>query len=361
MVKTMSLFSGGGGLDLGFQKNGFDIVYANDNDKQAVSTYKKNLGTEIVHEDINNINSKELPDVELVVGGPPCQSFSLAGKRDTTDEKGQLVWKYMDIINEIRPKFFVFENVIGLKSAKTERGTKVLEELLTAFDEMGYNVTVETLNSADYGIPQRRKRVFLVGNNIGEVFTFPKPTHNENGTNGLKRWVSVEEAIGDLGDATEDGNSDYLSTPQSDFQKSVQKTNSTEVENHFYPQMSSMDKQIIHHVQPGGNYMDIPDSVPSKRIQKLKKTGGRTTSYGRLLPEKPSYTINTYFNRPNVGCNIHYSKNRLITVREALRLQSFPDSYVINSSTKRGYHTIAGNAVPPLLADKIAKEIKKYI
>src|SRR5699024_7612673 len=119
--------------------------------------------------------------------------------------------------------------------------------------------------------------------------------------------------------------------------------------------------QIISYVKPGGNYMDVPESVPSNRIKNFKKTGGRTTCYGRLLPDKPSYTINTHFNRPNVGCNIHYSENRLISIREALRLQSFPDSYNTVSTTKRGYHTVVGNALPPLLSEKIAIKIKEYL
>lgn len=362
MAKTISLFSGGGGLDLGFKQIGFDIIFAIDNDKEAVASYKKNLGEEIIYEDINKINVKELPKADLVIGGPPCQSFSLVGKRKTTDERAQLVWKYLEIIKEIKPCYFVFENVVGLKSAKTERGTKVLDELILAFNEIGYKVKIETLNAADYGVPQRRKRVFLVGNNKGDEFVFPKPTHNEKGTDGLMKWVSAEKAIGDLGSATIDGISNYKSASSNEYQNFMRDNNkSKNVENHFYPQMSVLDKQIISYVTPGGNYMDVPDSIPSKRIQTFKKTGGRTTCYGRLLPEKPAFTINTHFNRPNVGCNIHYREDRLITVREALRFQSFPDSYIINSKTKRGYHTIVGNAVPPLLAKKVAIEIKKYI
>lgn len=127
------------------------------------------------------------------------------------------------------------------------------------------------------------------------------------------------------------------------------------------PRLSELDKYIICHVRPGGNYMDIPPDVKSVRIRRLQKEGGHTTCYGRLSPDKPSYTINTYFNRPNVGCNIHYSEDRLITVREALRLQSFPDSYKIVSSSKQGRNLIVGNAVPPLLAEVIAKELKKYL
>ena len=134
--------------------------------------------------------------------------------------------------------------------------------------------------------------------------------------------------------------------------------NGEKVTEHFMPQMSELDKYIVEHVKPGGNYMDIPYDVNSSRIRRLQRDGGHTTCYGRMKPDEPSYTINTYFNRPNVGCNIHYRENRLITVREALRLQSFPDSYVVVSSSKQGRNLIVGNAVPPMLAEVMAKELK---
>ena len=137
--------------------------------------------------------------------------------------------------------------------------------------------------------------------------------------------------------------------------------NTNSITEHFIPTMSKLDKYIISCVKPGGNYMDIPEDVKSERIRRLQKEGGHTTCYGRLDPNMPSYTINTYFNRPNVGCNIHYEENRLITVREALRLQSFPDSYKIISRSKQGRNLIVGNAVPPLLARVVAKELKKYL
>lgn len=141
----------------------------------------------------------------------------------------------------------------------------------------------------------------------------------------------------------------------------MRKENKKTLSQHYYPQMSELDKQIISYVKPGGNYMDVPDFVPSKRIRKFKETGGRTTCYGRLLPSMPAYTINTHFNRPNVGCNIHYKENRLIIVREALRFQSFPDNYCVVSKTKRGLHTVVGNAVLPLLTYAIAKQLRSYI
>lgn len=359
---VISLFSGGGGLDLGFVAEGYKIIWAIDNDKNAVATYKVNIGDHIICSDINNIDFNTIPYADIVIGGPPCQSFSLAGNRKTEDERGQLVWKYIHILEHVSPKAFVFENVTGLLSARNAKKQKIIDLLKQEFKKIGYEVEMQIINAADYGIPQRRKRVIIVGLKSGEKFVFPKPTHNENG-DGLKKYVSVQEALGDLPAAIDDENGyvTYEIEPQNDYQKRMRSGSGNKVTEHFIPQMSELDKYIISHIKPGGNYMDVPKDVNSARIRRLQKEGGHTTCYGRLSPDKPSYTINTYFNRPNVGCNIHYSEDRLITVREALRLQSFPDSYVIISTSKQGRNTIVGNAVPPMLAEIIAHELKKYI
>ncbi|MBP3742708.1 MAG: DNA cytosine methyltransferase [Treponema sp.] len=361
-VKVVSLFSGGGGLDIGFKNAGYDILWAIDNNQDAVNTYKANIGEHIICEDINKVDENKIPHAEVIIGGPPCQSFSLAGNRHVEDARGQLVWRYIKIISTIHPKAFVFENVTGLLSAKNSKGEKIIYLLQSAFKNVGYTISTKVVNAADYGIPQKRKRVLIVGLKDNKEFVFPAPTHNENGENGLKKYVSVQEALGDLPEAIQDENgvSNYKSSPMSDYQKRI-RGKCKSVSEQFMPRLSELDKYIITHVKPGGNYMDIPPDVNSVRIRRLQKEGGHTTCYGRLSPDKPSYTINTYFNRPNVGCNIHYSEDRLITVREALRLQSFPDSYKIVSSSKQGRNLIVGNAVPPLLAEVIANELKKYL
>lgn len=360
MSTVVSLFSGGGGLDLGFISEGYKILWAIDNTPNAVQTYRHNIGDHIICEDINRIDPQSIPHADVVIGGPPCQSFSLAGKRQTEDARGQLVWKYIAIISAIKPRAFVFENVTGLQSAKNKAGQRILPMLIDAFREIGYTISVQVLNAADYGVPQRRKRVIIVGLQGEVAFQFPKPTHDEQGL-FLKKYISVEEALGDLPPAVAQENMrlDYVCDPCNEYQKSMR--SSLGVTDHCIPQMSELDKYIVQHVKPGGNYMDIPADVKSARIQRLQKSGGHTTCYGRLDPSKPSYTINTYFNRPNVGCNIHYSEDRLITVREALRLQSFPDCYEIMSSSKQGKNLIVGNAVPPLLGKVIAAKLKEYI
>lgn len=357
-MDVVSLFSGGGGLDLGFIHAGYKIIWAIDNNANAVATYKANIGDHIRCADINAIDLADIPVADIVIGGPPCQSFSLAGKRNVEDARGQLVWRYIEIIKHVKPKAFVFENVTGLLSAKNSEGKKIFELLKQAFKDIGYSVVSKVVNAADYGVPQRRKRVIIVGI-VGEhEFVFPKETHSDkDGT--LKRYISVEEALGDLPSAISDenGSCKYTTEPSNEYQKMMRDTDV--VTEHFIPQMSELDKYIITHVKPGGNYMDIPSDVNSERIKRLQRNGGHTTCYGRLEPSQPSYTINTYFNRPNVGCNIHYAADRLITVREALRLQSFPDSYKIVSSSKQGRNLIVGNAVPPMLAKAVALELKK--
>ncbi|ARD47513.1 DNA cytosine methyltransferase [Sporosarcina sp. P33] len=361
VIKTVSLFSGGGGLDLGFISEGFDVVWANDIDKDAALSYAENIGEHVNLNDITEIDLNEIPKADVLIGGPPCQSFSLVGKRNVEDERGSLVWSYLSALSHIKPQCFVFENVLGLKSAKTKDGTLVINDLLKAFKQEGYTVSWEVINAADYGVPQRRKRVILVGLRGDKSFVFPEPTHSEEGDFFKKKWVSVEDALSDLPSPNQLSTREYEKESILTEYQTLMRANNDVITDHSMPNISELDRIIIDNVPVGGNYMDIPDWVPSKRIQTFKKTGGRTTCYGRLRPDKPSYTINTHFNRPNVGCNIHYNEKRLITIREAMRLQSFPDNYKIVSTTKRGKHTIVGNAVPPLLAKALANQVKKYL
>ena len=361
-IKVTSLFSGGGGLDLGFKRTGYDIIWASDINSNAVATYKRNLSNEIICGDITKMCNADIPKADVVIGGPPCQSFSLAGNRNVTDKRGQLIWRYMEIIEYIHPKAFVFENVTGLLSAKNENKELIFDLLKEEFKRKGYNVNAKVLNAADYGVPQKRKRVIVVGLASEKKFEFPAPTFG-NSASGLKPYVSVKEALDDLPEAATDENArvKYDKDPFTDYQKLMRKDGTKDVSEHFISKLSELDMYVIAHVKPGGNYRDIPSDVNSKRIRRLQRDGGHTTCYGRLDPDKPAYTINTYFNRPNVGCNIHYSEPRLITVREALRLQSFPDTYEIVSTSKQGRNLIVGNAVPPLLAETIAKKLKEYL
>ena len=360
--KVLSLFSGCGGLDLGFSWAGYDVVWANEIDSNAVETYKKNLGDHIQCSDINTLKAEDLPDVDIIIGGPPCQSFSLAGKRMQDDPRSNLVWNFLRIVATKKPQVFLMENVPGLKSGKDKDGKTILSQLIAEFSLLGYNVSTFILNAADYGVPQRRRRLFVIGNLEGLAIPSPPPTHAARIEDLLfdlaLPWVSSGEAIDDLSSPSLDGSAvPYRFAPRCNYQEFMRKNNGGKVLNHQIPYMSETDMKIIMAVRPGGNYMDVPDEIATKRIMNFKKSGGRTTTYGRLHPEKASYTLNTYFSRPNVGCNIHFSEDRLITIREGLRLQSFPDDFVVYSTSKSGAYKQVGNAVPPLLGRAIAEEI----
>ncbi len=358
-MKVISLFSGCGGLDLGFVKAGYDVIWANDNFPDACETYKKEIGDHIVCKDILEIDVKSIPKADIIIGGPPCQGFSGVGKRDPNDDRSMLVWRYLEIVDEIKPSFFILENVTGIRSSKTADGKNVLDELKKQFELLGYTINIHLLNAADYGVPQRRRRVFIIGSLHGKTVSAPPPTHGTEGI-GVKRWVGTKAALSDLGLPTEDGTVEYITKPKNEYQKYLREGNPPRTNLHLVPYSSETDRVIISYVKPGGNYMDVPDHASTKRIMYFKSTGGRTTTYGRLNPDMPGHTLNTHFNRPNVGCNIHYDQDRMITIREGLRIQSFPDSFSLYSRNKRNYYVQVGNAVPPLLGLAWAKHLKNY-
>lgn len=358
-IKVIGLFSGCGGLDLGFKQAGYDIIWANDILNDACETYKLNIGNHIINEDITKVDLDIIPSADIIIGGPPCQGFSGIGKRDPNDDRSALVYSYLDVVNKIQPKIFLFENVTGIKSSKASDGSKVIDNLKKAFEDIGYHINIYTLNAADYGVPQKRKRVFIIGNKLGVDITAPTQTHFDQIPN-KKQWVSSSEATSDLQTPNENGNIEYKHEPNCEYQ-SLMRKNSNQTTLQIIPYSSPTDKEIIKHVKPGGNYMDIPDEVSTKRIMYFKSTGGRTTTYGRLDPKKPNYTLNTHFNRPNIGCNIHYIEDRMITLREGLRFQSFPDDFHLISKTQRNYYVQVGNAVPPLLSKAWAEHLLEYL
>ena len=359
MSDIVSLFSGCGGLDIGFKMANHKIIWANENDREVCDVYNQNLKEDIICNDIQNISIKDIPDCDILIGGPPCQAFSMIGKRRTDDKNFKLIWDFVKILEKKKPKNFLIENVVGLKSATDELGNNVVELLKKKISKLGYSVNSGVLNAADFGVPQRRRRFFLLGKLGNEKIELPLPTHSEFPKNDkIIKWVTVKDAIGDLPKPKNVDSMKYTKKPFTEYQKWARK-NSKHIQNHQIPTLSELDKKIISYVTEGGNYMDVPDSIPSTRIQKYKKTGGRTTTYGRLDRKKPAYTINTYFSRLNVGCNIHYSQDRLISIREGLRLQSFPDTFVIPSKlTKRAKYKIVGNAVPPKLSFALSKSFE---
>lgn len=357
---VVSLFSGIGGMDLGFQYAGFETIWANEISGNAAKSYEINFGLKPTNEDINKISPEDIPDSDIIIGGPPCQSFSLVGKKLPNDPRGKLVFRFMEIVQSKLPKAFVMENVPGLAASRIS-GMRLTQYLAEELNQAGYNVKVVKLNAVDFMIPQRRNRIFIIGIRNGEIClpeptTFAKECYNID----LNEFdVSARGAIGDLGACVCHRElAQYKHSPHSIFSSLMRKNNNDKVTLHECPTMSNKDIELLKHIPPGGNYQDVPDDISTMRIMNFKKSGGRTTTYGRLHPDRPSYTINTYFRRPNVGSNFHYSEPRLITPREAMRFQSLPDHFQICYSSQDERNAFIGNAVPPLLAHAIAWSLK---
>lgn len=361
-LKTVGLFVGCGGLDYGFKKAGFDLVWGNEINNDAAISYEKLTGHSAVVGDIWDLIDS-VPTCDVIIGGPPCQAFSLVGKRLADDPRATLVFAYQKIIEKIKPSVFVMENVPGLMSSKINK-EKLPDFLMSEFSRIGYNVSLHKICATDFCVPQKRKRVFMIGFlNKNESFSLLDSEKFSQLINFSDHFVNVKDALGDLPSPLDKG--DYSSINYNDYKVndyiSLIRDGAKHTYLHSMPTMSEKDRMFVKYIPPGGNYMSIPDDIATQRILNFKKTGGRTTCYGRLDPKKPAYTINTYFNRPNVGANYHYSEERLITVREAMRLQSFPDTFTPFFSNQRSLHAQIGNAVPPLMARGVAESIKEFL
>lgn len=354
---VFDLFCGCGGFSYGFQQAGFNVALGIDMWKDATITYKHNFPNALViNEDINNISSKDLliqsnlnaEDIDVIIGGPPCQGFSVSGKRMIDDPRNKLYKAFVNLVNEIKPKVFVMENVPGL--IRLFKG-KVKDQILDDFTSIGYTVKVKQLSADNYGVPQQRKRVFFVGTNNEKIsakieFKFPEAMYGE----GLKPVVTCKEAISDLDflpdNSYSDENSCYKIPAQSQYQKLMRK-GSDGIKNHQITLHKEKTKQIIALVPDGGNYKDLPIN--------LQKTRKVNIAWTRMNSNKPCFTIDTGHNH-----HFHYKENRVPTVRESARIQSFPDKFEF-LGTKTSQLKQVGNAVPPLLAEEIAKEVIKVI
>lgn len=352
-LKVIDLFAGAGGLSQGFRDAGFDIISAVEINKNLSQTYKKNFPkTKLFEEDIIKIKSKSLlanhPCVDVVIGGPPCQGFSMSGKRIRNngiflnDKRNVLFKEFVRIIKELKPKVFIMENVPGILNI-FEGKTK--NQILSIFKSIGYETKVKVLLAADYGVPQIRKRAFFIGNNldIDPEFFFPSI---EN-----KNYVTVKDAIFDL-PFIESGEgefkSHYKKKALTDYQKKMRK-NSNFLYNHICTKHDDRIISIIKMLKEGEGRNSLPAKLRTKSIH--------SGSYMRIVKDKPAYTITTRFDTPPVGRVTHPVANRALTAREAARLQSFPDDFIfLGKKTHVGIQI--GNAVPPLLAYKIAKNLR---
>ncbi len=362
-LEVAGLFAGCGGLDYGFQQAGFDLAWANELNSDAASSYMSLTGQKVVIDDIWNVID-DVPPVDVLVGGPPCQSFSLVGKRLEADPRGNLVFAYQRAIERVKPMAFVMENVPGLMASRID-GQRLPLYLAEQFTKMGYEVSILKLLATDFFVPQRRQRVLMVGHR-SKRRSFTLVTSEDFaqiiGEPTLRGVVTVADALNDLPiplPKRSRSGTQYVSSPHSAFSRLMRRDAENQVTLQTMPTMSALDMEFVKYIPPGGNYTSIPDAISTKRIMSFKSSGGRTTTYGRLHPDKPAYTINTFFNRPNVGANYHHIEERLITVREAMRLQSFPDHFTPSYTSQRSLHMQVGNAVPPLMARAIAESVRK--
>lgn len=347
MLNVIDLFCGAGGLSKGFEDAGYNVVLGIDNDVAALKTFEKNHNkSKVLKADLSEketFNEIEkiigLNKIDVVVGGPPCQGFSLSGPRNFDDERNKLYLAMIETVKRLQPKAFVIENVTGM--ARLYNGT-VRAEIIKRFKKMGYTVNSEILCAADYGVPQMRKRLFFVGLKE-KMFEFPLPYLQPS------EYVTCKEAISDLPERIEDIGEEidvYTKEPESDYQI-IMRNGATILYNHVATKHTEMVKKVIAMVPDGGNYKDLPPGVGTSR--KFNEAWTRYNS------NKPSKTIDTGHRN-----HFHYEYNRVPTIRENARLQSFKDDFIFLGN-KTEQNRQVGNAVPPLLGYAIAKQLKKYI
>lgn len=360
-LKIIDLFAGVGGISTGFKKAGFDVIAANEYKKDIAETYIKNHpDTRMIVEDISKIKPSDLAkkgeQIDVIVGGPPCQGFSMAGRRIRNDgaflndPRNELFKEFHRIVKEIRPKVFVMENVAAMLNM---HGGLVKDEIIRLFKDIGYETDVRVLLAADYGVPQLRKRAVFIGNRIGinPGDFFPKKTHGPDTNN---EYVTIEQAILDLPKINAGSGSfesTYSSEPSSDYQKDRRK-NSKKLYNHTATKHDQRIVELLKTIKPGQGRIHIPKELQTKSVH--------SGAFGRLEKNKPAYTITTRFDTPSVGRVTHPVSHRALTPREAARIQSFDDNFVFYGN-KSSVGIQIGNAVPPLLAQAIAKRIREIL
>lgn len=394
--RVISLFSGAGGIDIGFINSGFDIVWANDFNEEAVASYKKNIGDHIVLGDITQIENSEMPnDIDIVIGGFPCQGFSVANTKRSMEDKRNFLYKEMlRVIKDKKPKFFLAENVKGIMSI--ENG-KVFEMIKFDFEQIGYRVDARILNAAEYGVPQTRERVVIIGNRLGLENPYPEKTHYlpevTQETDGLLPAITTEQAIGFLSEVK-------LSKEPFIYEGKtiINHIAATNVEDKFWGRKYDVNQHEIcdylkscrdkagwttkavddhfgyaytagHWFRKDNNSGSIPkpeDWWELKRILGFDDKYDKvvTTFIEKEIKFEQSLRITNWDRSSDTitatSPEIHVNKKRRLSVRECAIIQTFPMDYEFTGGINRMY-TQVGNAVPVLLAQKIAAEIKKAI
>ncbi|MEY8462395.1 DNA cytosine methyltransferase [Streptococcus merionis] len=381
MVNVVDLFSGAGGLTFGFQKkivnntfvdrNDFTINFANEFDKNAAEAFRQNYpNVPMVEGDIANLDvdylanlGLDINDVDLVIGGPPCQSFSTVGKRQY-DNRAKMYREYRRLLSFLQPKMFVFENVLGLLTMKNDDKNPVLDDVQESFrdfsdfnDANGYNLHIQVLNAKDFGVPQNRERVFIIGVRndlqLNVDWQFPNGFADEVP-------VTLRDAISDLPPL---GNNEtinvYQGEPLTVYQQ-LMRGNTIELKNHSSRRHGHRMIKIMEALEEGQGKDDINSMVEEGKLPKeLFLTSGYSNTYGRLWWDRPSTTITNNLSTPSSLRCIHPSQNRALTAREGARVQSFPDDYIFIGGFE-AVNTQIGNAVPPILSIHLADRIADF-
>lgn len=341
---VIDLFCGCGGLSYGFERAGFRVLLGIDNDIKALETFELNHRRAISKfGDITNIKYKSdikpligKNSIDVIIGGPPCQGMSLSGSRKFNDPRNRLYLSYIRLVDEIRPKMFIIENVPGLVSLFDGR---IKDNIVKKFTDMGYNIQYKILCASDYGVPQSRRRVVFVGSRIGN---FEYPSVKDKTITCSMALSDLPPLIDELGDEI----MDYISEPQNDYQR-LMRERSKVVKNHIAVDHSDRVKEIIALVPDGGNYKDLPGKYIHKRNFHVAWT--------RFASNKPAPTIDTGHRH-----HFHYKYNRTPTVRECARLQSFPDDFIFLGTKTQQFRQV-GNAVPPIMAQEIAEKVMQVL
>lgn len=347
--RVIDLFAGVGGLSLGFEKKGFDVVLANEYDTSIATSYIANhKNTKMIVGDITSLDledtfGKLAGTIDVVIGGPPCQGFSQKGQRKTIhDERNYLFKYYVSVVELVNPKYFVMENVPNLLTAEGGYFRREIEEL---FNKLGYSLEYGVLNASDYGVPQNRRRAVIIGKLDGDAPKLPVPKRNK---------VTIWDAISDLaylesGEGSEE--QEYKYPAESDYEKMLRK-DSSKLFNHRATKHSPLALERLALIPPNAGREVLPEEHLTKSIY--------SGTWTRMKKDEISVTITTRFDTPSSGKFTHPFLNRAITVREAARIQSFPDDFHFVGN-KGSQMKQVGNAVPPLLAAAIAEVIMNDI
>ncbi|HEM3641289.1 TPA: DNA cytosine methyltransferase [Streptococcus suis] len=381
MINVVDLFSGAGGLTFGFKKkiegfsfidrDDFMIKFANEYNKDAAEAFRRNYpDIPMIEEDIAKIDKKylmekevDIENIDLLIGGPPCQSYSTVGKRQY-DNRAKMYREYRRLLSILQPKMFVFENVTGLLSMKNSQNDPIIKDIEESFrdlseftDSIGYKIYNKVLNAKDFGVPQNRARVFLVGirMDLNPEVKWEFPTGDF-----VDKEVTLREAISDLPKLNNnDFCGEYLEEPSSDYQK-LMRGNCKTLYNHISRNHGERLIKIMSALGEGQGKNDINKMVEDGLLSEdLYLTSGYSNTYGRLWWDKPSTTITNSLSSPSSLRCIHPSQDRALTAREGARIQSFPDDYQFVGGLQSVNMQI-GNAVPPILSVYLANRISEF-